>query len=481
MVVGDLQREAEVVVVGGGPGGYAAAFRAADLGLDTLLVEAAPALGGECLHAGCIPSKALLGLAALTADAARARAAGVEFDKPRVSLDQLRAWKGAQIARLAKGLDALARDRGVEVVRGRATLEDGHSLRVQGEQVGWLRFRHLILATGSRPVTLPGLALDSPRLMDSRLALDLEDVPERLLVVGGGYIGLELGTIYAALGSRVTLVELTDGLLPGVDRDLVEPLARRITETFSAVHVMTKVAAIEETTAGLAVRLEGDAVASPQEFDRVLVAVGRQPNSDGLGLEVTKVETDATGFVRVDLARRTADPRIFAVGDVAGGPLLAHKAIHEGKVAAEAIAGRPAAFDVRAIPAVVFTDPEVAWAGLTEAEAPSRGITVRVARVPWSASGRAVAMDRTDGLTKLIFEEGTGRLLGVGIVGTHAGELVAEAVLGVELAAVAEDLAGTIHTHPTLSETLAEAAELFLGSPIHLRRPKPREPVEPGT
>jgi len=481
VVVGDLQREAEVVVVGGGPGGYAAAFRAADLGLETVLVDASPALGGECLHVGCIPSKALLGVAALITDAARARAAGVEFGEPKVVLDRLRTWKDEQIGRLARGLESLARDRGVEVVRGRATFEDARSLRVQGEQAGWLRFGHLILATGSRPAALPGVALDSPRLMDSRTALDLPEVPDRLLVVGGGYIGLEMGTIYAALGSQVTLVELTDGLLPGVDRDLVEPLARRIRETFAAVHLLTRVVGIEETTAGLVVRLEGEAVASPQEFDRVLVAVGRQPNSQGLELEVTKVETDTGGFIRVDPSRRTADHRIFAVGDVAGGPLLAHKAIHEGKVAAEAIAGRPAAFDVRAIPAVVFTDPEVAWAGLTEAEARSRGITVRVARVPWSASGRAVAMDRTDGLTKLTFEEGTGRLLGVGIVGTHAGELVAEAVLGVELAAVAEDLAGAIHTHPTLSETLAEAAELFLGSPIHLRRPKPRERVEPGT
>ncbi len=473
MVMGDLQREAEVLVVGGGPGGYAAAFRAADLGLDTVLVDAAPALGGECLHAGCIPSKALLGVAALIADAARARAAGIELGEPKVDLERLRTWKVTSVGKLARGLDTLARGRGVEVLHGRATLEDPHSLRVEGEQVAWFRFRHLILATGSRPVSLPGVPLESPRLMDSRTALDLQDVPDRLLVVGGGYIGLEMGTIYAALGSRVTLVELTDGLLPGVDRDLVDPLARRIRETFAAVHLRTKVAGIEEISAGLAVRLEGEAAAFPEEFDRVLIAVGRQPNSDGLGLDVTKVETDPGGFVRVDRQRRTADPRIFAVGDVAGGPLLAHKAIYEGKVAAEAVAGRPVAFDAQAIPAVVFTDPEVAWAGLTEAEARALGISVRVARVPWSASGRAVAMDRTDGLTKLVFEEGTGRLLGVGIVGAHAGELVAEAVLGIELAVLAEDLAGTIHTHPTLSETLAEAAELFLGSPIHLRRPKP--------
>ncbi|MBI4609316.1 MAG: dihydrolipoyl dehydrogenase [Candidatus Rokubacteria bacterium] len=474
MVVGDLQREAEVVVVGGGPGGYAAAFRAADLGLETILVEAAPALGGECLHVGCIPSKALLGVAALIADAARARAAGVEFGEPKVVLDRLRSWKDEQIAKLARGLDALARDRGVDVVQGRGTLEDEWTLRVQGERAGWLRFRHLILATGSRPVALSGVTVDSPRLMDSRMALELPEVPERLLVVGGGYIGLEIGTIYAALGSRVTLVELTDGLLPGVDRDLVEPLARRVRQTFAAVHLSTKVVGVEETTAGLAVSLEGEGVTSPQEFDRVLVAVGRQPNSDGLGLEHTRVEIDPRGFVRVDARRRTTDPRIFAIGDVAGAPLLAHKAIYEGRVAAEAIAGRPVAFDAQAIPAVVFTDPEVAWAGLTDAEAQAQGITPRVARVPWSASGRAVAMDRTDGLTKLVFEEGTGRLLGVGIVGPHAGELLAEGVLGVELAAVAEDLAGTIHTHPTLSETFAEAAHLFLGSPTHLRRPDGR-------
>ncbi len=472
MVMGELQREAEVVVVGGGPGGYAAAFRAADLGLDTVLVDAAPALGGECLHVGCIPSKALLGVATLIADTARARAAGVEFGEPKIDLHRLRAWKDGNIGKLAQGLELLARDRGVEVVRGQAMLEDERALRVQGEQVTRLRFRHLVLATGSSPQALPGIDLRSPRLWDSRAALGLEEVPDRLLVVGGGYIGLEMGTIYAALGSQVTLVELTDGLLPGIDRDLVEPLARRIRETFAAVHLRAKVVGAEETTLGLAVRLEGDSVASPQEFERVLVAVGRQPNTGGLGLEATRVQTDARGFVGVDPERRTADPRIFAVGDVTGGPLLAHKAIHEGKVAAEVIAGRPAAFDVRAIPAVVFTDPEVAWAGLTEAEARAQGITMRVARVPWSASGRAVAMDRTDGLTKLVFESGTGRLLGVGIVGAHAGELIAEAVLGIELGALAEDLAGTIHTHPTLSETLGEAAELFLGTPIHLRRPK---------
>lgn len=474
MVIGELPREAELVVVGGGPGGYAAAFRAADLGLDTVLVEASPSLGGECLHVGCIPSKALLGVAALIADTARSRVAGLDFGEPKVNLDRLRAWKNEGIGRLARGLDGLARDRGVEVVHGQARLEDSHSLRVQGEQAEWLRFRHLILATGSRPTPLPGVALGSPRLMDSRSALDMAELPARLLVVGGGYIGLELGTIYAALGSQVTLVELTDGLLPGVDRDLVEPLARRIRQSFAAVHLQTKVAGIEETSAGLAVRLEGDAAPAPQEFDRVLIAVGRQPNSDSLGLEATKVKTDARGFVRVDPSRRTADPRIFAVGDVAGGPLLAHKAIHEGRVAAEAIAGRAVAFDPQAVPAVVFTDPEVAWAGLSEAEARASGITVRVARVPWSASGRAVATGRTDGLTKLVFEEGTGRLLGAGIVGPHAGDLLAEAVLGIELAALAEDLAGAIHTHPTLSETLGEAAGLFLGSPTHLRKPKSR-------
>jgi dihydrolipoamide dehydrogenase len=476
MVMGDLPREVDLVVVGGGPGGYAAAFRAADLGLETVVVEARGALGGECLHVGCIPSKALLGVAALATDAAEARAAGLEFAPPRVVLDRLRAWTAASIARLASGLDGLARARGVDVVHGRARFEDSHTVHVTPEDEealpSTLRFQHAIVATGSRPATVPGLDAAGGRVWDSAAALALPSVPPRLLVVGGGYIGLELSTVYAALGSEVTVVELTDGLLPGVDRDLVAPLARRLAGHLKQIHLRTKVTAVRESPAGAVVELAGEGVPGRLEVEQVLVAVGRRPNTDGLGLERTAVRLDGRGFIPVDARRQTADPRIFAVGDVAGEPMLAHKAMAEGLVAAEAAAGHPAAFEPQAVPAVVFTDPEVAWSGLTEADARARGLAVRTAKMPWSASGRAVAMGRTDGLTKLVFEAATGRLLGVGLVGPHAGELLGEGTLAVEMGALAEDLAGTLHTHPTLSETLGEAALLFLGRPVHLPPPR---------
>ncbi len=475
MVMGDLPHDVDLVVIGGGPGGYAAAFRAADLGLETVLVESRGALGGECLHVGCIPSKALLGLAALVHAAAEARAAGVEFAPPKLALERTREWTAASIKKLAAGLAGLARTRGVEIITGHARFEDPRTVHVEtGEDAppATLRFQHAIVATGSRPAPLPGLDRPGERIWDSAAALALPSVPSRLLVVGGGYIGLELGTVYAALGSEVTVVELMDGLLPGVDRDLVAPLARRLAGLFKQIHLRTKVAAVREARGGTVVELEGEGAPGRLEVEQVLVAVGRRPHTDGLGLERTGARLDARGFIQVDAARRTADPRIFAVGDVAGEPMLAHKAMAEGLVAAEAAAGRPAAFEPQAIPAVVFTDPEVAWAGLTEEAARARGLQVRTVRVPWSASGRAVAMGRPDGLTKLLFETETGRLLGVGLVGPHAGELISEGTLAVELGAVAEDLAGTIHTHPTLAETLGEAAGLFLGRPIHLPPPR---------
>ncbi len=473
MVVGELPRDVDLVVIGGGPGGYAAAFRAADLGVETVLVEARGALGGECLHVGCIPSKALLGLAALVHDAAEARAAGLEFAPPRVVLDRLREWTAASIGKLAQGLVGLARGRGVEVVAGHARFADGHTLQVASEDAppAVFHFKHAIVATGSRPTLLPGLDRPSPRIWDSAAALALPAVPPRLLVVGGGYIGLELGTVYAALGSEVTVVELMDGLLPGVDRDLVAPLARRLTGLFKQIHLRTKVTAVREAGSGAIVELAGEGAPARLEVEQVLVAVGRQPNTTDLGLERTGARLDARGFIEVDARRQSTTPAIFAIGDVAGEPMLAHKAMAEGVVAAEAVAGRPAAFEPQAIPAVVFTDPEVAWSGLTEEAARARGIAVRTVRMPWSASGRAVAMGRPDGLTKLTFEGDTGRLLGVGLVGPHAGELIAEGTLAVEMGALAEDLAGTIHTHPTLAETLGEAAELFLGRPVHLPRP----------
>jgi dihydrolipoamide dehydrogenase len=469
MVMGELPRDADLVVLGGGPGGYAAAFRGADLGLDVVLVEARGALGGECLHAGCIPSKALLGLAGLIHDAAGAGGAGLEYPPPRIDLARMRAWTAGSIGRLAAGLDGLAKTRGIDVVAGHGRFVDGHTIRVSRDDAppATLHFKHAVIATGSAPAVLHSLAIGGP-VWDSAAALALPEVPRRLLVVGGGYIGLELGTVYAALGAEVTVVELTDGLLPGVDRDLVAPLARRLGSQLGAIHLRTKVTAVKATGDGCVVDLEGDGVPARLEVDRVLVAVGRQPRTGDLGLEHTGAKANERGFILVDATRQSADPHVFAIGDAAGEPMLAHKAIAEGIVAAEAIAGHHAAFEPQAIPAVVFTDPEVAWCGLTEAEAEARGITVKTVRVPWAASGRAVAMGRTDGLTKLCFEAATGRLLGVGLVGPHAGDLLAEGTLAVEMGALAEDLAGTIHAHPTLSETLGEAAELLLGRPIHL-------------
>jgi dihydrolipoyl dehydrogenase len=472
VVMGELPREADLVVLGGGPGGYAAAFRAADLGLDTVLVEARGALGGECLHVGCIPSKALLGIAALIHAAAEAESAGVTFGRPSVDIAKLRAFTQRSIDRLAKGLAALAKARGVDIVQGHGRFESDGSIRVSRDDAppATLRFKRAIVATGSRPATLPGLDA-GPRIWDSTAALALTATPARLLVVGGGYIGLELGSVYAALGSEVTVVELLDGILPGVDRDLATPLARRLGKQFKQILLGTKLTAVREAGSALVVELAGEGAPQRLEVDQVLVAVGRRPVTDDLGLEHTHAQRDPRGFIVVDAQRRTADPRVFAIGDVAGEPMLAHKAMAEGLVAAEAAAGHPAAFEPLAIPAVVFTDPEVAWCGLTEADARARGVEVRTAKMPWSASGRAVAMGRTDGLTKLVFEAATGRLLGVGIVGAHAGDLLAEGTLAVEMGAVAGDLAGTIHTHPTLSETLGEAAELFLGRPIHLPPP----------
>ena len=473
MVMGELPREADLVVLGGGPGGYAAAFRAADLGLDTVLVEARGALGGECCHVGCIPSKALLGIAALIDGAAEAESAGVAFGPPTVDAKKLRAWTQRAIDRLARGLASVAKARGVDVVTGHGRFEPDGTIRVARDDAppATLQFKHAIVATGSRAATLPGIA-PGPRVWDSTAALTLSVTPGRLLVVGGGYIGLELGSVYAGLGSEVTVVELLDGLLPGVDRDLVAPLARRLGKRFKQILLGTKVTAVREEGAAVVVELSGEGAPSRLEVDQLLVAVGRRPLTEGLGLEHTRAARDARGFIAVDAQRRTADPRVFAIGDVAGEPMLAHKAMAEGLVAAEVIAGHPVVFEPQAIPAVVFTDPEIAWCGLTEAEARARGVEVRTAKMPWSASGRAVAMGRTDGLTKLVFAAASGRLLGVGVVGPHAGDLLAEGTLAIEMGAVAEDLAGTIHTHPTLSETLGEAAELFLGRPIHLPPPR---------
>jgi len=459
MVMGDLVREVDVAVIGGGPGGYSAAFRCAELGLETVVVDAGKRLGGACLWEGCIPSKALLHVAAVLGEAERAKEYGVDFGDPRVSLDALRKWKSERVVgKLARGLAGVARSKNVEVVGGHAVFEESRGIRVEGDEPQKIRFKHVVIATGSVPSRPSGLDLASERVMDSTAALEVPEVPERLLVIGGGYIGLELGQVYAALGSRVTLVEMTDGLLPGVDRDLVQPLARRCERFFAEVRLGTTVTGLRETPAGMEVRL-GESTAT---FDRVIVAVGRRAQTEGLGLETTRARPDGRGVLAVDERGRTADPPIWAVGDVTGEPMLAHRAMRQGKVVAEAIAKRPAAFDNVAVPAVIFTDPEVAWCGLTETEAERTGRAVKIAKVQWAASGRAATLGRADGLTKLVVDPDSGRVLGVGIVGPGAGELIGEGTLAVEAALTAEDLAATIHAHPTLSESLMEAAETLL-------------------
>ena len=461
MVMGELVDEVDVAVVGGGPGGYSAAFRCAELGLETVVIDADARLGGACLFEGCIPSKALLHVAAVVSEAERAREWGVDFGEPRISLDQLRKWKQERVVgKLARGLASVAKGKGVTVIGGRAVFEDSTTLRIEGESLQKVRFKHAIVATGSAPAPLPGIELRSDRVMDSTAALELPEIPERLLVIGGGYIGLELGTVYATLGSRVTLVEMTEGLLPGVDRDLVQPLQRRVEKLFAAVHLGTKVTALREAGGHVEATLEGQGA---ETFDRVLVAVGRRARSRGLGLEATGARlTERGAFVQIDERCRTHDPHLYAVGDVTGEPMLAHRAMRQGKVAAAALAGQPAAFDNVAVPAVVFTDPEIAWCGLSEAQAKSQGMETKVAKFQWAASGRAATIGRADGLTKLVADAASGRVVGVGIVGPGAGELIAEATLAVETAALVEDLAATIHAHPTLSESLMEAAESLL-------------------
>ncbi len=465
----------QLAVIGGGPGGYAAAFLAADLGLEVTLVDQEKNPGGVCLYRGCIPSKALLHVAKLVEESRHASAWGVDFGEPAIDLDKLRAFKQGVVDRLTGGLGQLTRQRKIRFVRGRATLASPTTVDVALAEGGTERvsFQHAILATGSRPASVPGLTLESPRLLDSTSALDLQDVPTRLLVIGGGYIGLELGTVYGALGTEVSVVEMTPGLLPGADRDLVNVLARRVERMCRAVMLSTKVVGIREESDGLHVTFEGDGAAhETQVFDKVLVSVGRKPNSDVPGLDQTRVAVNARGFIEVDAQRRTAEPTIFAIGDVAGEPMLAHKATAEGRLAAEVIAGHKRAFEPQAIPAVVFTDPELAWCGVTETEARAQGLDVEISRFPWAASGRAMTLDRTDGLTKLVIEKSSGRVLGMGVVGAGAGELIAEGVLAVEMGALASDLGLSIHPHPTLSETIMEAADAFFGHATHIHRPR---------
>jgi dihydrolipoamide dehydrogenase len=461
----------QVVVIGAGPGGYAAAFLAADLGLKTALVDPEVNPGGVCVYRGCIPSKALLHVANLLREARHAEAWGVRFGEPSIDLGKLRTFKDTVVKRLTSGTGLLAKSRKVQYLQGRAELVDPHTLTVKlvsgGEET--LRFEHAIIATGSVPALPASLRVSDPRVMDSTTALDLPDVPKSLLVVGGGYIGLELGSVYAALGSAVSVVEMTDGLLPGADRDLVDVLAKSVAKSMKNVWLKTSVTKMAPEAAGIRVTFDGQ---PEQLFDRVLVAVGRRPNASVPGLDRTKVALDQRGFIVHDEQMRTAEPSIFAIGDVAGEPMLAHKASHEGRTAVEVIAGHKVAFEPKAIPAVVFTDPELAWAGLTEAQAQKAGRQVIVAKFPWAASGRALTLDRTDGLTKLILDPSTERILGVGLVGPNAGELIAEGTLAIEMGANATDLKLTIHPHPTLTETLMEAAEVFFGQSTHVYKPK---------
>jgi len=455
--------ETDLLVIGGGPGGYHAAFRAASNGIETLLIEAETILGGVCLLRGCIPSKTYLSIAETVHAAAACRDMGIEFGTPQLDIDAIRRRKEQVVSTLAGGLDKLSKKHKVNRLCGKARFLDGRHVAVAGSEGERVAFQRAIIATGSRSIRLEGVQIESPRVLTSRTALDLADIPETLLVIGGGYIGLELGQVYAAFGSKVTVVEMLPNILPGVDRDLGRPLLRRLENDFEAICLETKVTSMKEVSGGIAFTFEGKNPPEPNRFDKVLVSVGRRPNSDDLSLENAGVDVDTHGFIQTDATFATTAENIYAIGDVIGNPMLAHKALHEGTAMADRLAGKDTVSQPRAIPAVVFTDPAVAWAGYTEAEAKEQGLDFVMKKMPWSASGRAVSLGRTDGLTKLLFEKDSQRLIGIGLTGPHAGEMIAEGVLALEMGATARDLARTIHPHPTLSETIGEAASLMPG------------------
>lgn len=461
MVVGEFTQETDLLVMGGGPGGYHAAFRAARHGIQTTILEMSPSLGGVCLLRGCIPSKTYLAMAENLHVAHASQAMGISFGQPSLDIDKMRAWKNDVIKKLAGGLDMQAKKYKVDRITGIGRFEDGKHVSVEHSDGAnsHIKFKRCIIATGSKAIQLKGVQIDSPRVMGSRQALELEDIPKTLLVLGGGYIGLELGQVYAAFGSRVTVVEMLPALMTGVDRDLARPLLKRLEEQFEQICLETKVVGMKEVKGGIEVAFEGKQVPKSSKFDKVLVSVGRRPNTADLQLDKAGVEADQRGFIKVDAGFKTTAQRVYAIGDVIGNPMLAHKAMHEGTALAEILAGKDEVFEPRAIPAVVFTDPAIAWAGLTEDEAKQKGIEFSIHKMPWSASGRAVSIGRTDGVSKLIVDKKSQRVLGVGITGTHAGEMIAEAVLAIEMGATAYDLAKTIHPHPTLSEMLWEAAE----------------------
>jgi dihydrolipoyl dehydrogenase len=464
--------QTEVVVLGAGPGGYSAAFRAADLGKKVVLIERYPNLGGVCLNVGCIPSKALLHVAKVLSDAVEMRDCGVTFGVPKIESEKLRAWKNSVVGRLTRGLAGLAKQRKVQVVQGLAKFASAYTLRVETKDgVKTVSFDYCIIAAGSQAAKIPGFP-DDPRLMDSTSALEIQGIPKNLLVIGGGIIGLEMACVYDALGSKITVVEMLDGLMPGVDRDLVKPLQKRIEKRYAGIHLKTRVNRIEALKEGLKVVFEGDNAPAPKVFDRVLVAVGRRPNGKSIAADSAGVNVTERGIITVDAQMRTNVPHIFAIGDIAGEPMLAHKASHEGKVAAEVIAGHKVAFDARTIPSVAYTDPEVAWMGLTETQAMEQRVEFERAVFPWAASGRALTQGRDEGMTKLLFDKNTKRLLGAGIVGPNAGELISETVLALEMGADAQDIGLTIHPHPTLSETVFFAAEIAEGTVTDLYIPK---------
>lgn len=465
--------QTDLVVLGSGPGGYSAAFRAADLGLKVVLVERYATLGGVCLNVGCIPSKALLHAAKVISEAREIADFGIEFGSPTIDLDKLRARKSKIVGQLTAGLKGLAKQRKVDVVQGSGRFASPKEIIVTAAE-GEVRigFEQAIIAAGSQPVELPGIPNHDPRIIDSTGALELTDIPARLLVVGGGIIGLEMASVYLELGSKVSVVELLDGLMIGADRDLVRPLEKRMKRQLEAIYTSTRVTGLEAAKTGIIARFDGEGAPDQAEYDKVLVAVGRRPNGDRIGAEHAGVEVDDNGFIRVDAQLRTNVPHIFAIGDIAGPPMLAHKATHEGKIAAEVAAGHKVAFDARVIPSVAYTDPEVAWAGVTELEAGKKGIDYEKAIFPWAASGRALTLGRSEGMTKLIFNTSDGRLIGAGIVGSNAGDLIAETALAIEMGCDAEDIGLTIHPHPTLSETVAMAAEAHVGTITDLYMPK---------
>jgi len=473
----DADLHAEVLVLGSGPGGYSAAFRAADLGKKVVLVERYPTLGGVCLNVGCIPSKALLHAAKVIEETKSFADHGIQFGKPKVDIDALRSWKDGVVGRLTGGVGSLAKARKVQVVEGTGRFISPHRVEVtHGDDTQEISFDSCIVAVGSRVVELPFIPHDDPRVMDSTGALELEEIPKRLLVIGGGIIGMEMATVYEALGSKITVVELMDSLIPGCDKDLVRPLAKRIGKRYENIYLKTKVTAVKAGKKGLEVHFEGDSegenAPKKETFDRILVAVGRRPNGDQIGAEAAGLEVDPRGFLTVDKQMQTHLPHIFAIGDVVGQPMLAHKAVHEGKVAAEVAAGEKSAFDARVIPSVAYTDPEVAWVGLTETQAKAEGVVYEKATFPWAANGRSLSLGRDEGLTKLLFDPETKRVLGAGIVGPTAGDLIAEVALAIEMDCEAADIGLTIHPHPTLSETVGMAAEAFEGTLTDLYLPK---------